>query len=105
MHRHPNFLPDGKHFLFVRNGGTWAGSLDSQDVKQILSEQSNALYSLGMLVYVRNQVLVAQAFDAGSLQLSGDAVPVVTGVEINAIGQVRFSSSANGTLVWQGQWE
>jgi serine/threonine protein kinase/Tol biopolymer transport system component len=105
MHRYPNFLPDGKHFLFARNSGTWAGSLDSQDVKQILPEQTSAIYSSGMLVYVRNQVLVAQAFDAGSLQLSGDAVPVVTGVVINAIGQVRFSASENGILVWQGKWE
>jgi serine/threonine protein kinase len=104
-HRHPNLLPDGKHFLFVRNGGTWAASLDSQDVKQILPEQSNALYSLGMLIYVRNQVLVAQAFNASSLQLSGDAVPIVTGVVINATGQVRFSVSENGILVWQGKWE
>src|SRR6266446_2267072 len=104
-HRHPNLLPDGKHFLFVRNGGTWAASLDSQDVKQILPEQSNALYSLGMLIYVRNQVLVAQAFNASSLQLSGDAVPIVTGVVINATGQVRFSVSENGILVWQDKWE
>jgi Tol biopolymer transport system component len=109
MHRHPNFLPDGTHFLFIRNGGTnggtWAGSLDSRDVKQILPEQSSAIYSSGMLVYVRNQVLVAQAFDAGNLQLSGDAVPIVTGIVINAIGLVRFSASENGILVWQSKWE
>jgi serine/threonine protein kinase len=105
MHRFPNFLPDGTHFLFVRNGGTWAGSLDSRDVKQILPEQTSAIYSSGMLVYVRNQVLVAQAFDAGNLQLSGDAIPIVTGVVINAIGLVRFSASDNGILVWQSKWD
>jgi Tol biopolymer transport system component len=105
MHRFPNFLPDGTHFLFVRNGGTWAGSLDSREVKQILPEQTSAIYSSGMLVYVRNQVIVAQSFDAGNLQLKGDAIPIVTGIVINAIGLVRFSASENGILVWQSKWE
>jgi Tol biopolymer transport system component len=107
-HRYANFLPDGKHFLFTRSGGTrglWVGSLDSQDLKQIMPESSYAVYSSGQLVYVRNQVLVAQTFDAGSFQLSGDAVPIVTGVEIIANGQVRFSVSENGVLIFQGKWE
>jgi hypothetical protein len=81
------------------------GSLDSQDLKQIMPESSYAVYSSGLLVYVRNQVLVAQTFDAGSFQLSGDAAPIVTDVEILAGGQVRFSVSENGVLVFQGKWE
>ncbi len=108
-HRHPNFLPDGKHFLFYRGGprttGTWVGSLDSQELKQVLPEDSNAVYSAGYLLYVRNQVLVAQTFDADSFKLSGDVVPIVTGAVINATGQVRFSASEKGVMVWQGKWE
>jgi hypothetical protein len=42
-HRWPNFLPDGQHFLyFVRTGkiettGTYVGSLDSKDTKQLMN--------------------------------------------------------------------
>ena len=106
MHRQPNFLPDGRHFLFTRaNKGIWAGSLDSRDVKQVLPEDSTGIYTNGRLLYVRNQVLVAQSFDAGSLQLSGEAASIATGTVVNTIGQVRFSVSDTGVLIYQGQWE
>ena len=104
MHRHPSFLPDGRHFLFSRRG-IWAGSLDSRDVKQVLPENSVGLYADGRLLYVRNQVLVAQEFDADSLQLSGEAAPIATGTVINATGQVRLSVSDTGVLVFQGEWQ
>ena len=106
MHRHPNFLPDGKHFVFTRAGkGIWAGSLDSREVKQVVPENSTGIYADGRLLFVRNQVLVAQSFDAGRLQLSGEAAPIATGTVVNAIGQVRLSVSDTGVLVYQGQWE
>ena len=106
MHRHPNFLPDGRHFVFTRAGkGIWAGSLESRDVKQLLPENSIGVYADRQLLYVRNQVLVAQAFDADSLQLSGEAAPIATGTVVNAVGQVRFSVSDNGILIFQGKWE
>jgi Tol biopolymer transport system component len=106
MHRHPSFLPDGRHFVFTRAGkGSWAGSLDSRDVKQVLPENSVGLYADGRLLYVRNQVLVAQKFDADSLELSGEAAPIATGTVINATGQVRLSVSDSGVLVFQGEWQ
>src|SRR5207249_4812973 len=49
-HRWPQFLPDGRHFLFfVRGGlagqsGTYAGSLDGQTKKFLVHSNSNALY-------------------------------------------------------------
>ena len=40
-HRFPHFLPDGRHFLFVRElKGIWAGSLDSLEIKQVLPDSS-----------------------------------------------------------------
>jgi serine/threonine protein kinase len=105
-HRYPNFLPDGRHFVFTRQGvGIWAGSLDSREVKQVVPENSIGIYMDGRLLYVRNQVLVAQSFDAASLQLSGEAAPIATGTIVNAVGQVRFSVSDTGVLIFQGQWE
>jgi Tol biopolymer transport system component len=113
-HRAPYFLPDGRHFLFFREVGdrlnpttraVYAGSLDSPEVKQLLSDNSNVAYSpQGYLIFVRNDALVAQAFDATKLALSGDAIPIITG-QRNNDGFRLFSVSDNGVLIWQGQWQ
>jgi Tol biopolymer transport system component len=112
QHSNPVFLPDGKHFLFrmggnqaANPGGVWVGSLDSQEVKQVLTDNTNVAYAPpGWLVFVRNQALVAQAFDAGSLELKGDAMPIATRTA-SKDGAYLFSVSGNGVLVWQEQWQ
>ena len=108
-HRYPYFLPDGRHFLFSREQkGIWAGSLDSPEIKQIVSDIPG--YSLpayappGWLTFVRNDALVVQAFDAERLELAGEPVPIITG-QRNDSGNRRFSISNNGTLLWQGLWQ
>ena len=113
-HRLPYFLPDGRHFLFLREVGDQlnpttrgisAGSLDSPEIKQISSDDSGVVYApQGYLIFVRNDVLVAQAFDVSKLVLSGDAMPLITGHQ-NTRGSRRFSVSDNGVLIWQGQWQ
>jgi serine/threonine protein kinase len=104
-HRSPYFLPDGRHFLFHRLGGVWAGSLDSPEIKQIGDVRGVALYAPpSWLIFLRNDALVAQAFDAGKLALAGEPIPIITGGK-NTPGVRRFSVSDNGVLVWQGQWQ
>ena len=105
-HRFPCILPDGRHFLFRRQQekGIWAGSLDSPEVKQILPDNSPVVYApQGYLIFVRNDALVAQSFDAAKLALSGEPVPIITG-QRNDFGNRRFSVSDNGTLLWQALW-
>ncbi len=104
-HRYPDFLPDGRHFLFRRDPkGIWAGSLDSPETRQVLVEVTPFVYAQpGWLVFVRNDALVAQAFDAARIAFSGEPIPIITGQK-NA-GTLRFSVSDNGVLIWQGQWE
>ncbi len=104
-HRYPNFLPDGKHFVFSSRKGISVASIDSRDVKQVAPENSVAIYTDGQLLYVHNQVLVAQKFDADRMQLSGEAAPIATGSVINATGQVRLSVSETGVLIFQSEWE
>ena len=110
QHSNPNFLPDGKHFLFRNSAnastpiGIWVGSLDSPEVKQVLSDSTNAACAPpGWLLFLRNQTLVAQGFDASSLQLKGDAMPIINRATSTTGG--RFSVSENGVLVWQDNWE
>jgi serine/threonine protein kinase len=95
FHYSPWFLPDGRHFLFgvIRTGfgeiTLQIGALDSQEVRAVGSGGS-AMYSDGYLLYMRENALMAQPFDAHRLATTGEARPVAAQVES------RFSS---GTIV------
>jgi Tol biopolymer transport system component len=105
--RDPYFLPDGKHFLFVRrakdSGNVYAGSLDSSakpgDIKQILPGGSNVAYSDGYLFYVKEGALTAQEFDPSSLTFKGKPVSIASNVEFApARNEGNFSVSRNVLL-------
>ena len=104
-HRFPYFLPDDHHFLFFREQkGIWVGSLDSPEIKQIVADAGVSIYAPpGWLIFLQNDALVAQAFDAEKMALSGEPIPIITGAK-NPPSVRRFSVSDNGVLVWQGQW-
>ncbi len=107
-HRYPYFLPDGRHFVFYRElKGIWAGSLDSPELVQVAPDNSPVVYSKqGYLIFIRNDTIVAQAFDPNRLAPSGDAIPIISGQKSwSWINNFRFSASDNGVLVWQGVWE
>jgi serine/threonine protein kinase len=108
--RYPWFLPDGKHFLyFVRVNNTnhedevRVGSIDESISKVVLNSHSNAIYANGYLLFVREQTLLAQKFDTGNLELSGNAVPVVEQVRFDGnYNHSSFSASQNGILIYEG---
>ena len=108
---HPSFLPDGRHYLYLalddraRAGAGFAikvASLDSADTKELTRSTASALLAAGYLLFRREAVLVAQPFDAQSLQLSGSPVVVAEDVGFNPITyQGLFSGSGNGELAFQ----
>jgi Tol biopolymer transport system component len=80
-HRFPAFLPDGEHFLFAAlpgRGGrfdVFAGSLRDRSRTRVGSMESSPVYAEpGWLLFARQGVLVAQPFDAGRRQVTGEAV-------------------------------
>jgi dipeptidyl aminopeptidase/acylaminoacyl peptidase len=82
-HRFPCFLPDGQHFLFAAlpaRPDVWdifVGSMNSREVKWLLAARSAPVYvEPGYLLFERDQQLMAQRFDAGRLELEGDAVAI-----------------------------
>ena len=106
--RWPYFLPDGRHFLYVGTEGddivgkVYAASLDSQDTKLILGDNTNAAYANGYLFFVKDGNLVAQPFDPDHLTLSGNPAPVASKVEYydgKSLG--NFSVSDNGILIYR----
>jgi Tol biopolymer transport system component len=112
-HRWPQFLPDGKHFLYFiesavpENSGTYVGSVDGGQPRQVLQGHRAALYiAPGYLLFLRESVLMAQRFDPDNFQLGGDAVPIVDHVEAGSAPFFAGNFSASGVggyLVYDGR--
>jgi Tol biopolymer transport system component/predicted Ser/Thr protein kinase len=113
-HGYPQFLPDGKHFLFFIAGspntqGVYGASLDRpQQLLQIVRTNAKAMYTApvvgrpGYLLYLREQTLLAQRFDVGKLHLESEPVPVAEDVAVNGIRRAAFWTSDAGLVVYRG---
>jgi Tol biopolymer transport system component len=113
-HRFPSFLPDDVHFLYnvisdnPEIAGLYAGSVNDARGVRILPGNSNAAYvpptapdRTGHILFRRGDTLVAQAFDPGSLKLSGEPVQLADPVPQAAnVGYGAFSVSQT-TLVYR----
>jgi eukaryotic-like serine/threonine-protein kinase len=108
-HIYPEFLPDGRHFLFFVLGrddqGIHVGSLDSKEHHLILRESSSMAYvEPGYLLFGRKGALMAQRFDAKHIQALGEPVRIVDELEAASGFGYSFSVSNNGVLVyWTGK--
>jgi Tol biopolymer transport system component len=107
-YRHPWFLPDGRHFLYTnldRDTSVRVGSVDEPTKlgKLVAQAQSNAVYAEGHLLYLRENTLMAQPFDAARLQITGEAAPLAQGVP--AVTQpsraAAFTVATSGLLVYE----
>ena len=106
-HRHPQFLPDGRHFLYLARGSGGHDSqlrladLDGEPTRTIMTTPYMARYASGRLLFMADQTLMAQAFDPGKGDLSGAPVPVATDVLlITGAALAAYSASDEGTLVY-----
>jgi Tol biopolymer transport system component len=106
-HRWPQFLPDGRHFLFtVRGGladhrGVYVGALGEETRHQLLRLDSDAHYvAPGYLLFLDGDTLMAQAFDTDRLRLSGQATPIESRIGRSSRGNGAVSFSRAGTLAY-----
>jgi len=106
-HRYPGFLPDGRHFLYTasRDGSTALviGDTESDLRKELIAGANGAAYAPpGWLLYVHNGAVVARAFDADRLELTGWPAPVAGFTMRGSWSQgLRLSASVTGTLLLQ----
>ena len=108
-HRWPYFLPDGRHFLYLvrssraESDGIYVSSLDAKETKRLLPTALDAAYAPpGFLLFMRNETLMAQRFDADKLELTGEPFPVAEHVAYNpGLGRGAFSVSENGVLAFR----
>ncbi|MGD1069071.1 MAG: protein kinase [Bryobacteraceae bacterium] len=110
----PWFLPDGRHFLYtatnsdVEKTAIYIGDLESPERRRLMFARSNAVYAShvgsaeGYLLFLREHTLMAQPFDAGKLQTTGDVFPIAEQVDTQAqaVHYGQFSASQNGVLAY-----
>jgi eukaryotic-like serine/threonine-protein kinase len=103
----PQFLPGGQRFLFVHTSagkgqGISIAKLDGSDEHEVINGLSRVEYAPpGYLLFVRDQTLVAQRFDADAGKLVGEPIPIAEGLGTDAVGLADFSASKSGTLAYR----
>jgi serine/threonine-protein kinase len=110
-HRWPYVLPSGKAVLFtVGDKDLFSGfdeakivaqSLASGERRVLIEGGSFSRSVLDHIVYMRDGALMAVPFDAGRLEVTGPARPVLQWVKWFPInGTAQFALSGNGSLVY-----
>lgn len=101
-------LPGGR-FLYERDDGIFAGSVDGTKPVQVLPYRSFTAYvpparsgQPGYLLFVRDNTLLAQPFNLERCELQGTAITLAEHVAPGG-GEASFSASANGVLVYGQQ--
>jgi serine/threonine protein kinase/Tol biopolymer transport system component len=102
----PAFLPDGRHYLHVAAGeeqsGVYLSSLDGQENRRVLADESGVVFAAGRLLFIRENTLMAQPFDAASGQTAGEIFPVAEGVSPTSnIHYAPVSVSETGVLLYE----
>jgi eukaryotic-like serine/threonine-protein kinase len=113
----PQFLPDGKHFLFFLQSdsndttGVYGASLDPAEYHMLMASETNAVYSPlpeapaqknGYLLFISNRKLMEVGFNAPKMGIAGE--PMALADEIGAVRSLALaplSVSNNATLVYQ----
>ncbi len=108
-HRYPSFLPDGRHFIYLRQyageadekNGLVLASLDGKVDRPLVASRGNGTYvPPGYVIFWREGSLLAQRFDERKLMLAGEPVPIAENVEYTGKYEAIFSVNAAGTLAF-----
>jgi eukaryotic-like serine/threonine-protein kinase len=109
-HRLPRFLPDGEHLLYwARNSSGDAKSVvrvigidEGGSGRDLVTTPASGWFAGGYLLFVRDEMLMAQAFDPEAIEFTGDAFPVAEDVVVRALTGVGvFSTTDGGDLLYQ----
>ena len=103
--RLPQFLPGGRRYLFyassgIEPAGVYVGDLGSEDISHVLSADWPASYVAGHLVFVRDDALYAQRFDADSLALTGSPQLIAEDV-VGGLFAANVAVSGSGTIAYR----
>jgi Tol biopolymer transport system component len=105
-HRYPQFLPDGRHFLYLARtisgeNRVFAASLSAISKKPIAPMDSSAVYALpGYLLFTGADTLLGQSFDAEHLQTRGEPFLVAEHVGRTSTWKSAVSTSKAGAIAY-----
>ena len=109
-HRQPAALPGGSGVLFTLATSTTesfddaliALLLASGEIRIVVEGGMQPRYSsTGHIVYARAGTLLAVPFDLEELEVTGQPVPVISGVMTSSVGgAAQYDLSENGTLIY-----
>ena len=109
-HVWPEFLPDGRRFLFFAFGsaegtGVYVSSLDSHDVKRIArADAAAAFMPPDSLILARSDALMSQRFDVPSLEPLGEPVTLAPSVFVDSVnGKAAVSASRVGPIAYRAR--
>jgi DNA-binding winged helix-turn-helix (wHTH) protein/Tol biopolymer transport system component len=107
-HAWPHFLPDGRHFLYQvisrdrTQAGVYVGSVDAPGSMRLLENASVAAYAPpGFLLYLQQDLLMAQPFDAERLRLTGRPVLLARGLSAPTLSDGHVISGSRETLAFR----
>ena len=102
--------PDGRQFIYLALG-SWrsrdlrgfSGFEPKKRVRSFEDHNSSVIYAEpGLLLYLQDDGLMAQPFDAKRLRKTGEAVLVTRNVPAELTNRALFSVSDNGLLLFSG---
>jgi serine/threonine protein kinase len=107
-HRFPQFLPDGRRFLFFVQGppdtqGIYLGALDSPGTQRLTAADSASAYlTSGWLLFMRQGTLVARRFNSTTGEVTGDPITVADPVGLDVSNfSGAFSVSNDGIVAYR----
>lgn len=122
----PVFLPDGLHYMAVRNifaspteAGIWLSSMEGPESRRILPDVSSIEImgppsgsSVGAVLFTRAETLMALPFDMKRLEATGDPFPVAPDIALGINAHSLAAASNTGVLAyasgqpndWQYVW-
>jgi Tol biopolymer transport system component len=109
FHFWPQFLSDGRRFLYVAEGehtrvySDVIGGGQRSLVMELPGNGSTIRYVPGYLFYVVDAVLWVQPFDETNLRVTGERRRIVSGVPVAGPGAAPFSVSRTGILAYWTQ--
>jgi len=109
-HRWPQFMPDGKHFIYFaanHNGsrrqqdGIYFGSLDGKASRLVMASDASAIYASGCLIFRAAGALQARRFDPSSGEFKGEPVTLSNDVQYDpSTWHLSVTASESGLMVF-----
>ncbi|MDH4038467.1 MAG: serine/threonine-protein kinase [Candidatus Krumholzibacteria bacterium] len=109
-HRFPCVMPDAKHVIYLSalhtdaegsSSGIYWASVDGSEQRRLFACKSDAIYSQGYLLFVRDSTLMAQEFDPVRGELKGSPRATREVVQIDgSTWKAPITTSDNGILVY-----